>query len=307
MAGGEVIAGPRRQAGQVHHLLGDPIARVVEDFLAGLGQFGIGGLGADHDAVAPRLGHRLHHQLVHAVQHLGPLVFLPQQVGVGIGDDRLLAQVVPDHVGHIGVHGLVVAHPVAHRVGNRHRAGPGGGHQAGHSQGGLGVEHHRIQEGVVDAAVDHVHPLQPPGGAHGHNVVVHHQITALHQLHAHAAGQKGVLEVGRVEDAGGEHCHGGIVAAGRWGDGPQGPQQRTPVVVYRADRQIGEGGGEEFGHGGPVLDHIGDAAGVAQVVFQHPVGAVAVAHQVDAGHQAASPHGDRHVHRLPLEAGTRGD
>ena len=159
VSGGEVVAGPGWQAGEVHHLLGDPVAGIVQDLGPGLGQLGIGGPGTDHNAVAARLGDRLDYELVEALQHLGPLVLFPQQVGVGIGDDRRLAQVVADHVGHIGVHRFVVAHSVAHRVGQRHRAGPGRGHQPGHSQGGAGVEHHRVQEGVVDAAIYHVHLL----------------------------------------------------------------------------------------------------------------------------------------------------
>ena len=37
-------------------------------------------------------------------------------------------------------------------------------------------------------------------------------------------------------------------------------------------------------HGPAVLDHIRDARWRAQVVFEHPVAALAVAYEVDAGH-----------------------
>jgi hypothetical protein len=67
---------------------------------------------------------------------------------------------------------------------------------------------------VVDAPVDHVHPLEAAGGAHVHEAVEDHQVAALHQLDAHLLGEEGVLEVGGVVDPRGEHHHGGIARVG---------------------------------------------------------------------------------------------
>ena len=70
----------------------------------------------------------------------GPLVVVPQQVGRHVGEDRLLAEVVADEVGHVGVHRLVVGDAVADRVGDGDVAGPGRGHQPGHPEDGVAAE-----------------------------------------------------------------------------------------------------------------------------------------------------------------------
>ena len=57
---------------------------------------------------------------------------------------------------------------------------------------------HRIEEVVVDAPVDDVHPPLPSDAAHVQDVVAAEQVPALDQLNAHLAGQEGVLEIGRV-------------------------------------------------------------------------------------------------------------
>ena len=68
-----------------------------------------------------------------------------------------------------------------------------------------------------------------------------------------------------------------------------------------------EHAGQHAGHRGAVLEHVGDAARVAQVVLEHAVRAVGVAHEVDAGDEApgAPRHGD--AERLALEAVARRD
>ena len=52
-------------------------------------------------------------------EHLGPLLRDPAQVRRHVREQRLLAQVVLDQLGHVGVHRLVVADAVAQRVGQR--------------------------------------------------------------------------------------------------------------------------------------------------------------------------------------------
>ena len=66
---------------------------------------------------------------------------------------------------------------------------------------GVGAEAERIEEGVVDAAVDDVDAPQAVRRLHVDDVVLHHQVAALDQLDAHLLGQEGVLEVRRVVDA----------------------------------------------------------------------------------------------------------
>jgi hypothetical protein len=72
----------------------------------------------------------------------------------------------------------------------------------GHPTTESGRKCNRIEEVVVDAPVDDVHPLLPADAAHVQDVLVTEQVPALDQLDAHLAGQERVLEVGRVVHAG---------------------------------------------------------------------------------------------------------
>ena len=95
--------------------------------------------------------------------------------------------------------------------------------------------------------------------------------------------------------------HAGIGHAGR-GHAAQGPQQALAVVADRPDPVGPHDRREEAGHQVPVLQHVGDAAGVAQVVLQDPQPAVGAPHQVEAGDQAPHAGGGGHAHGLPDEA-----
>ena len=128
---------------------------------------------------------------------------------------------------------------------------------------GLGVE-----EGVVDAAVEHVDGLQAAGGPHLDVPVVDDQVVALHERHAHLVGQKRVLEVGRVVDARGEHGDAGAAAAAG-GERLEGFQQLVGVVVDRADLLGPEHARKGLLEHAPVFQHVADARGAAQVVFEH--------------------------------------
>ncbi len=90
----------------------------------------VAGLGPDDQALAARAVDRLQHQLVEPPEHLGQHVGVLQAVGGNVGEDCLLAQVVPDQVGHVRVDRLVVGQAVADRVGDGHVARPGRVEQA---------------------------------------------------------------------------------------------------------------------------------------------------------------------------------
>ena len=116
-----------------------------------------------------------------------------------------------------------------------------------------------------------------------------------------------MLEVGAVVDAGGEDDDAGVVAGRRGGGVGEGGPQELAVLVDGAHGVVAEQPGEGLDHGGAVLDDVADAAGVAQVVLQHGVGAVGVAHDVDAGHHAAGSEGDLDAEGVALEAPRGGD
>ena len=99
---------------------------------------------------------------------------------------------------HVSIGGLVVGHAGAERVGQRHAARADDRQEPGHAEHESGLEGKRVEEGVVDAAVDHVDLAGPLGRAHADLVVAHEEVAALDQLDAHLLGQERVLEIGAV-------------------------------------------------------------------------------------------------------------
>ena len=281
MAAFEGAVDDHRGARQRQGGLGDVVARVGGNGLGERLAFRGRGVRADQHAVAAGFVDRLDDQLVEVLQDVAALPVLPADVRRHVGQHHVFAQIVGDHLRHVGVYGLVVRHPGAGSVGQRHAPGLVHLHEAGHAEAGVGPEGLRIQKIVVDAPVDDVHRLEALGGAHHDDIVHHRQVAALDELHAHLLRQEGVLEIGRVVHAGGEHHHRGIVHPRRR-QGLQHVQQAAGIVVHRAHlrhlEHLREGALEHLA----VFQHVRHAGGAAQVVFEHVELAVAVAHQVDA-------------------------
>ena len=172
-------------------------------------------------------------------------------------------------------------HPGAGSVGQHHPAGFIHLHEAGHAEVGIGPEGQWIEKIVVDAPVDDIHALEALGRAHHEEVIHHCQVAALDEFHAHLLRQEGVLEIGRVVNAGREQHHRGI-GHPRRRQGLQHVQQAAGIVVHRAHlrnlEHLREGAFEHL----PVFQHVRHAGGAAQVVFKHVELPVAVTHQVDA-------------------------
>ena len=185
-------------------------------------------------------------------------------------------------------------------------AGAVGPHQARATQAGVRAKHRWVQKVVVHPAVNHVHPFGATGGAHVDKVVAHKQVLAFNQLHAHLLGQKGVLKVGAVVHAGGEHHHGGVVGGGR-ATRAQGLEQQIGVVRHRCHPVLAEQLREQAHHHLAVFEHIAHPAGHAQVVFQHVILALALGiggtHDVDAADVRI--HLIRHIHPHHLGAKLR--
>ena len=209
----------------------------------------------------------------------------------------LLAQVVPDHGRDVGVDQLVVGHAVADRVGDGDPAGPGRVEHARAADQRLGPELQGVEVVVVDAAVDDVHRHLTLGGAQEHLGAVADQVPTLDQVHAHEAGQQGVLVEGRVVHARGQHHHRRVVDPGRRRPA-QGVDQVGRVVGHHLDGLAPEELGQHAGHGGPVGQDVAHARRAADVVLQDPELALLVADDIDAGHVDAHAVG-RHAARGP--------
>ena len=255
-----------------------------------------GGRGADDQALAARPVHPLEHQLVPASQRVGPHRRVHEVHRLDVLQDRVFAEVVPDHVGDVGVDELVVGHAVAHGVGDGDPSGPGRVDDAGAADQGLGAELRGVEEVVVDPAIDDMDRDFALGGAQEHLGAVADQVASLDQVHAHEAGQQRMLVEGRVVDARGEHHHGRILDARRRGPA-QGVNEVGRVVGHHLNGLPPEELGEDPRHGGPVGQHVADAGRAADIVLQHAELALLVPDDVDAGH--VDPH--------PVRRGRRRD
>ncbi len=203
MAGCDLAVAQGRRSGERNDRLGDPPGGVVLDLGGRTGELGLGGLPADQHPVAPGLVGRLDHQAGEVVEHEGPGRLVAAPVGRHGGQERILTEIEPDDLGYIGVDLLVVGHAGPRRVDQGDPSRAPGAHQPGDPEVGLREEDFGIEVEVVDAPVDHVHPLEALDRARVDAVVVEHdQVAALHELDPELLGEERVLEVGRVVDPG---------------------------------------------------------------------------------------------------------
>lgn len=117
--------------------------------------FGRGGR-ADEHAVTSRLVDFFHDEFVEICQNvaevlrdLGPECF-------DIGENRVLREVVADHLGDEGVDPLVVGDPGSDAVGERDVSGAIGVYESGNPEDAVVPESERIEEVIVDPAVNDV-------------------------------------------------------------------------------------------------------------------------------------------------------
>ena len=272
----------RRRAGEPDDLLGDPAGRVFLEQPPLLDDLGLGRGRADEDALAAGLARRLDDHLLEPPLDVLALLGIVHQPGRHVGQHRLLVQVVADHRRHVVVDRLVVGDAGADRVRDRDVALAAGPHQAGHAEQRVGPELERVDEVLVDAAIDRVDPLQPVGRLQVAGGVADDEIGGLDELDPHLPGEEGVLEVGAVgrprrpddDDRAAD-------PAGAARD--ERVEQQLRVVGDRAHRLAREQLRHQPAHRDPVLEHVGDAGGHPDVVLEHAPEPLAIADQVAAG------------------------
>ena len=104
--------------------LGDPVAGIGLHLERQLVELGARGGRADDQTLATRAVDPLEDQVPAAGERVLADGVVDQVHRLDVLQDRILAQVVADHGRHVGVDELVVGHPVAHAVGDRHPSGP---------------------------------------------------------------------------------------------------------------------------------------------------------------------------------------
>ena len=211
------------------------------------------------------------------------MVGLAATPGRHILEERLLAKIEFYDLGHVTVDRLVVGDAGADGIGERDGAGLISRHQAGYAQRAVGPEDQRIEEVVVDAAIDHVDALEPFGRAHIHDVALDDEVAALDQFDAELVGQKRVLVIGRVVDAGRQQHDRRLGGRGRRCDRFQRRQQLVRIILDRRHAIAREQLGKKPQHDLAVLQHVGNAGRRAGVVLEHVEIVGVDAHDIDAG------------------------
>ena len=276
--------------GEVHHLLGDPARRVAQRQLALALDLLVRCRRADEDPLAAGLVGRLEDQVVDALERVLELLGIAEQIRLHVGEQRLLLQVVADHLGDEAVDRLVVRDARADRVGKGDRSRPDRTRQPGHAEERIGPELERIDEVVVEPAVDRVDAGEPARGSHVANLVAHNEVTRLDQLDPHLPRQERVLEVRAVRRPRRPDDNRRLVAErGRCLE--QGLPQEGRITVDRLHPVTREQLRGQSGHRETVLEHVRDSRRGSDVVLEDPPGSVAVPDEIAAGNRAPDPAG----------------
>ena len=183
--------------------------------------------------------------------------------------------------GHVRVDRLVVGDTGADRVREAHAPEPVRGDEPRHAEQRVAAKGERVEEVIVDAAIDDIDALAPLRGAHEHARIVDEEIGALHELHAHRLREKGVLEVRGVVRAGREQHDHRIVRRGRR-DRAQHVEQILRIALHRPNIVVLKELRPRALEHAPILDDVRHARRRAQVVLEHHQLTPAIAHEIAA-------------------------
>ncbi len=197
---------------------------------------------ADQHAVTAGFVGGFDDQLAHVLEDVGQVRRFGADVGGDVREDDFLAQIVFDDARDVGVNDLVVGDAGAGGVGEGDVAGLVGFHQARDAEEGIGPETFGVQEIVVEAAVDDVHALEALVVRMRTTLSLTTRSRPFDEFDPHLLREVGMLEVGRVENAGRQQndARGGDVVG-----------REVLEHVAQFERVIGDGpdfrGGEDRG------------------------------------------------------------
>src|SRR5437016_33647 len=271
-----------RHCGQRYHRLRNEIARCRLQLRGELIAFALACRRAHQHSIAARAVDGLDDERIQMMQNMLELFGLRTAPRGNVWENRVLVEVVANHVGHVGVHQLVIRDARTGSISQSHVAFRPGAHQSRNAERRLRAEGFRIKEVIVDPPVDHIDTGPAVDRLHVHAViVVYCKISALDELAAHLPREIRMFEVRRVVDTGREHHdlrH--SLASGR--QRHQHLMQLGGVIVDRKDRSVLKQLRKHALHDLPVLDHVGNTGRYTQVVLEHVDSAVFVAHQIRA-------------------------
>ena len=158
-------------------------------------------------------------------------------------------------------------------VHDRDRAFPDTMDKARNSKVTFPSEYQRIEPGISQARVNHVHTLQAGDRSQKECIVQDHQIAAFDQGNSHSSRQESVFRVNGARHPWSQQDH-GWVGLGR--DRSQLQQNRCWNIGNRFDRLALKQFGQNARQKPPVLNHVGETGSVTEIVVldQQPAGNV---------------------------------
>ena len=296
MARGQPFGDKGGTGGQGQRRLGDVVAGIGLDLGAeGLDLF-LGGSGTNQHPIVARSVDLFHDKVGQVFHDISVIVVLPQRPGLDVLQQRLLSQIEADHFRHKGIDRLVVGHARARGRTDRHPARAIDIHQPRNAQHRIGAEAQRIQEGIVDPAIDHIDAPWPLGGAHIDEFAVDEQIRAFDQFDAHQVGQESVFVIGAVEMARRQDHAGRTVVAFGGRHRFQRAAQKVGILVHGFDPVAAEQARKHPHHDLAVFQHIADPGRGAAVVLEDIELVLGGAHQVDADDMGINAARRHHAH-----------
>ena len=235
----------------------------------------------DHHAVAAAFVGRFHDELLEVFENVFTVGVHGGEVGVDIREDRFLAEIETDHRGDIVVGDLVVGDAGAEGVGEVHIPLAVGVDDARHAEHGVLAKDCRVEEIVINPAVDHIDLLEAFRGLHENPRVLNDEILAGDDLDAHCAGEERMFEISGVVDAWREHNDGRVWISSRRDIAKRG-EEFLGVAVHRPNSVAAEKFWENPLHRLAVFEDIRNARRTPAVILEHKILAVRSAHEIGA-------------------------
>jgi hypothetical protein len=156
------------------------------------------GVWPDKHAVPAGFVGCFHHELVEIIQNVSPLIFFETNVRRNGRKNRLLTEIIFDDLRHVSVDDLVVGDAGSRSIRQCDVTRSVDIHDSSNSQQRVRSERLRIQEIVVDAAIEDIHALQAFGRAHHNQAISYNQVAAFNQFDPHEFREERMFEIGGV-------------------------------------------------------------------------------------------------------------
>jgi len=260
------------------------VARIIENHSSKLFTLLRGALRAYEHAVAARLANGLDDHVLQIREDVLAVGSVRHEERGDVWKNRVFVQVIADDFRDVSVDRFVVGDAGADGISESDVPGTVGVEETGHAKCRIRAEAERIEEVVIDSAVDDVDAAQARGGAHIDDVVVREEVAALDELDSHLLSEERVLEISGVGDTRREQDRSGILAirAVIRNQRTERGKQLAGVMIDRPDAVVTEERRENTLENLAIRDHVRNAAGDAKIVFKDSESAVGKADEIGA-------------------------